>query len=509
MQSRSARKTGLHKYGAWIALWAGICLLGPPACLAADAGQRDKGGGAAAEGEVAAAPFGQVIRIPLPLDGKAVVRVRRSVRQALDKARTQGSRPVLIFEFDAARGGAEASQGTSFGDAYELADFLSGEELNAATTIAYLPQSIRGHAVLLALACDQIIMAEGATIGAAGAEEKVVGPTVESAYREIAGRRRTLPEELALAMLHPRADVLMVHTEASTEYVTPAELAELRKRHTIQSQDVVVRQGEPAQFSAAELRRWGFVKRLAASRLEVVRALGLPAQAVRGGPVARRAVAGGPRRCERPDRRPAGRSDRTIDRRRNAAPRGELHLLADRQPRGDRLRPPGRVPRPGTRSLGGPHRGLYLRARPRAGRPGGHGLRPDRHASAGDPRRPGLAANVRRRNPPRRPDRPRKTRPQKTPLLVALGGDDPVGPRRLPLHPAGRRSISSATTNSPPNRPNSNSKASRIPGSRAIASPRPGRSFASSATAPAISTSPITPSKTLPSSENSTTWKTR
>ena len=93
-----------------------------------------------------------------------------------------------------------------------------------------------------------------------------------------------MPEQLALAMLHPGADVLMVNTEASTEYVTPAGLEELRKRHTIQSQEVVVRQGEPAQFSAAELRRWGFVKRLAASRLEAVRALGLPPQTVEEDP---------------------------------------------------------------------------------------------------------------------------------------------------------------------------------------------------------------------------------
>ena len=245
-------------------------------------------------------PFGQVIRIPLPLDSKAVARVRRAVRQTLDKARTLGSRPVLIFEFDAARGGAEASQGTSFGDAYELANFLSSEELNGATTVAYLPQSIRGHAVLLALACDQIIMADGTTIGAAGADEKVIHETVQSAYREIAGRRRTLPEELAVALLLPRADVLMVHTEASTEYVTPAELEELRKRHTIQSQEVVVRQGEPAQFSAADLRRWGFVKRLAANRLEVVRALGIAVPGRRRGRVAWRAVAGGPRRLRGP-----------------------------------------------------------------------------------------------------------------------------------------------------------------------------------------------------------------
>ena len=67
---------------------------------------------------------------------------------ALDKARGLGKRAVLIFEFDVPPHAAEGGAGSPFGDALKLAKFLSGEELNAATTVAYLPKSIRGHAVL-------------------------------------------------------------------------------------------------------------------------------------------------------------------------------------------------------------------------------------------------------------------------------------------------------------------------------------------------------------------------
>ena len=127
---------------------------------------------------IAADQLGQTIRITLPLDHEVVSRVTRSVRQALDRARARGVRAVLIFEFDLARGAARAARGSRFSDAYELAHFLSGEELNAATTVAFLPKSIQGHAVLVALACDQIIMAEKATIGNAGADETTVDETV-------------------------------------------------------------------------------------------------------------------------------------------------------------------------------------------------------------------------------------------------------------------------------------------------------------------------------------------
>ena len=129
---------------------------------------------------------------------------------------------MLIFEFDVPRHAAEGGRGSRFGDAYELANFLSGEELNAATTVAFLPKSIQGHAVLVALACDQIIMAEKATIGSAGVDEtsRRRDASWPPTARSPAGGgpcRWNWPWD----MLRPADDVLMVQTEASTEYVTP------------------------------------------------------------------------------------------------------------------------------------------------------------------------------------------------------------------------------------------------------------------------------------------------
>ena len=106
-------------------------------------------------------------------------------------------------------------------------------------------------------------------------------------------------------------------------------------------------------------------------------------------------------------------------------------------------------------------------------------------------------------------NRSRKTRPEETPLLVALGGHDPAANRRLPLHSRPATSISSATRNSPPSRPNANSKARRPPGLKATASRFPGPTFASTATKRSIIAWPITPRKTSPNSASSTTWKAR
>ena len=102
---------------------------------------------------------GYSIRVTLPIDGQTASRVKRFCERALEKAKAERAKPTLIFEFDVPAGQNEYGRGSQFGAAYELANFLSSDDLNAAVTVAYLPKSIEGHAVLPAMACEQIIMA--------------------------------------------------------------------------------------------------------------------------------------------------------------------------------------------------------------------------------------------------------------------------------------------------------------------------------------------------------------
>ena len=39
-------------------------------------------------------------------------------------------------------------------------------------TVAYIPQTIKGHGVLVALACEEIVMNPEAELGEAGVDEK-------------------------------------------------------------------------------------------------------------------------------------------------------------------------------------------------------------------------------------------------------------------------------------------------------------------------------------------------
>ena len=228
---------------------------------------------------------GRLIPITLPITGESAGHIRRSVRRALDQTQSPGKRPVLIFEFRVSPDQDEFGRGSEFGPSYELADFLSGEQLNQATTVAFVPQSIQGHAVLVALACDEIIMAPDAEISNAGVDTRNITPPIHAAYREIANRRKTIPAEVALGLVDPALEIWKVETEVSREYVTRQGLEELRKRRTVQADEQpLFAAGQPGRLSGREARDLDFVSYLATDRTEVAKALNLPPEDVKEDP---------------------------------------------------------------------------------------------------------------------------------------------------------------------------------------------------------------------------------
>ncbi len=261
---------------------AGRWLVACAAMLLAAVALLGRGASAAAAQEDAKSPprIGRFIHVQLPITGDSFERTRRMVRRAMDKAKQENARLTLVFEFDVPKGQQSFGQGSDFGAAHDLASFISSEELSAVRTVAYLPQPVEGHAVLPAIACQEIIMAPSASIGAAGVDETTITPTERSAYAEIAGRRRTIPVALALGMLDKGLQVLRVETEVGQEFVTPEGLEALKKRHASAKPEVVKRAGEPGIFSAEDARRMGFVSFLAENRRGVVEALDLPPTAL-------------------------------------------------------------------------------------------------------------------------------------------------------------------------------------------------------------------------------------
>jgi len=284
MTTRSPRSPGALLEGLLVAAFlSGPLLLSAFSAAAPDGpGRKAPAGKIVAERDAAPQPprLGKLFRVLLPITGQTTDRLRQPARRALEEARAQEAKAVLIFEFLVPKAQSKFGAGSEFGNALNLARFLSGDELSAATTVAYIPQTIQGHAVLAALACDEIIMAPDAEIGPAGVDEKAITDEVRAAYRSIAKRRLKFPEEVAVKLVDADRELLEVTTDVGTEYVTPDGLKDLAARRTITSKEVLLRAGIPGRFSGTEARQKGFIGYTASSRREVADALDLPPETV-------------------------------------------------------------------------------------------------------------------------------------------------------------------------------------------------------------------------------------
>jgi membrane-bound serine protease (ClpP class) len=219
---------------------------------------------------------GRMVRIQMPITDKVDNQIRRVVESVITETKRAGQWPVFIFEIEPGR--------ANFGQAYDLANFLSGPSLNGATTVAWIPKTITGHAVLVAMACDEIVMSPEAEIGKAGEYEKVIEPSVRNAYVGIANRRMNIPSDVAIALLDPAVELVMIETDVSREYALASRLDELRKQKSFEKPKVIKPAGQPGIFTGNRAWELGFVKSLASDRAEVAKALGLPREAVEADP---------------------------------------------------------------------------------------------------------------------------------------------------------------------------------------------------------------------------------
>lgn len=209
---------------------------------------------------------GRLLRLRLPITGSADAAFRSIVERTKNRLLAEskeGERPVIVIEFNPLAEGDGFGQGTDFARALTLARYLTSDDLAGVKTIAYLPRTVKGHGVLVALACEEIAMAPTAELGEAGIDEdrnRPIEPAVIEGYRQIARARRTAPEAIAIGMVDPSVEVLEVETEATIEYVERDDLAELEQDQTIIRTTPLFPAGTMGLITAAEGRMFGAVK---------------------------------------------------------------------------------------------------------------------------------------------------------------------------------------------------------------------------------------------------------
>ena len=225
----------------------------------------------------------RLIRVPLPITGSVDDRVKQRIDQALKDFPLDQGRPILVLEFSPRGDGS--GEGSQFERSFALARYLTSEQLSSARTIAYLPRTVQGHAVLVALACEEIVMHPEAELGSAGLDETTVDDTVRSAYSEIADRSRTVPSAVALGMLDRQLETFQVETTGGTQYVSRVDLERLKQDTAVTSIKTIIPSDEMGRFTGREMRlQFGFVSRLVGDRAELANILQLPSRALEQDP---------------------------------------------------------------------------------------------------------------------------------------------------------------------------------------------------------------------------------
>jgi len=231
----------------------------------------------------------QLLRIPVPITGNIERRLIAQIRAAVERLKQaetkKDTKLILVLEFDPIH--SLDGAGSEFEDCLKLSRFLVSAALNGIRTVAYLPKSLKGHAILVAMACDQIIMAPDSTLGEAGDMRGGIDQTMRSSYRQIAASRKTFPIEIAEGLIDPQRKLLQVKTDQGNILVFADDMKKLEQNRTIDRlrTETVFAGGEPATLTARQARDLGLVSQLVRNRADLALQLRLSRDDLRVDPL--------------------------------------------------------------------------------------------------------------------------------------------------------------------------------------------------------------------------------
>jgi membrane-bound serine protease (ClpP class) len=211
---------------------------------------------------------GQILSVTEPITDDTVTRIRAAARQVVDQnaAARNAARPILIFEF---LPGDSAPGASGFGACYELAKLISRDLGGAYLTVAYVPEPLRGYAVLPAIACTEIVMGKAASLGPITPEGETVDEALRGPVRFLAMRQARDPD-LLLGMLDRDADLRLVRTADKTvHYKLPENIKAFRQKNDVVDERPAWDGGQRGVLTAQRARDEGFCKRTAENSAEV------------------------------------------------------------------------------------------------------------------------------------------------------------------------------------------------------------------------------------------------
>ena len=229
-------------------------------------------------------PVGQFLTVTSPVDDIAFARISTTALKLQQQA-TQEERPaVLVLQIES---------GTSqFHHIQALAKFLTSSQISQVTTVAWVPATVTGPNVLIALACQQIVMHPDAELGDIG-RGKPLEPEEQQGVLALAQKRHNhkLNSAIVRGMIDPQEQLWRVRirlTKIGTEelesrIVSKDELETLRQNNvTIENVETIKEAGATGTFRGSVARSLDFlVSQTAENRTSVATLYGLPRESLR------------------------------------------------------------------------------------------------------------------------------------------------------------------------------------------------------------------------------------
>ena len=235
---------------AWVCLFTAHSLLAPRLVRGGD--------------EAAAAkklPVGQFLTVTSPVDDIAYARISTTALKLQQQAMQEERQAVLVLQIE--------SGSSQFHHIQALAKFLTSSQISQVTTVAWVPATVTGPNVLIALACQQIVMHPDAELGDIG-RGKPLEREEQQGVLALAQKRHNhkLNSAIVRGMMDPQEQLWRVRIrltkvgaeELESRIISKDELETLRQNNvTIENVETIKEPGATGTFRGSVARSLDFL----------------------------------------------------------------------------------------------------------------------------------------------------------------------------------------------------------------------------------------------------------
>ncbi|MEX0585794.1 MAG: NfeD family protein, partial [Pirellulales bacterium] len=196
-----------------------------------------------------------LVRIDGPIEARLVERIKRTISEQIKVGVN-----FVCLEITSAGGSPH--------DSGELANFLADLKPGDVRAVAFIPSEARADAALVALACDQLVMAERAMLGGVN-KRQTLPPEIGTVIQHIA-EQKSRSWSLMAALVDPSVEIHRYTRKGqqhrASEYFSPEELDQKRGQHDWEKHETIKRKNESFSVDGRRAKELGLATHLASNQ---------------------------------------------------------------------------------------------------------------------------------------------------------------------------------------------------------------------------------------------------